>query len=207
MNERNNSLAPLRSCSFVVRDNCTRTFSTFYTNWSFFAIFVAFIITIGLLPYMHTLNTNKWAGYVVFGFIISAAVNSIAVAITSQIIIMSKWSSIEFTDDQLDEYWVQQLNNKNMLYHMAPLIISVLLLLVVVNVPANLNKTYLFIMCCMMPMIFFVCWSCLNVLDNNEKHTLFRKVSVVYDNPDTIVTASFPIVIVVITAMYIFILN
>ena len=185
---------------------------SFYTTWSFYAIFAIIFITFiggGLLSFTKLSKSNV-ASYIILALIIGFAANSIAVGITSQILVDYNWKPLSGKDTDktaISESWVKKFNLLNLKVHLLPVLISIIILICIVKIPWTGSKHWLYIISCIVPILFFFIWACIPIPvseGSNTKSTPFNKASIVYNNPSIPIELTLPISIFIIIALFVF---
>jgi hypothetical protein len=209
MSQTKNDDINSKPCTLFDMDNCV---SSFYTTWSFTAIILTLFFAIIMIPLFHNfekLSSSVISSYIVFSIIIGFSINSIAVAVSSQILIGTSWKKFEKNKgDIINLKFVEKFTNENIKMHLIPVIISLLLLFLITNVPWSGKKIYLYITSCLVPIVFFFVWASKSIPDGkNHKTTILNKSKIIYDQPDLITKISLPLTVLLGTAFYIFVMR
>jgi hypothetical protein len=184
--------------------------SAFYTTWSYIALAVTCIFAIIFIPILRTNSKLASSKFSIIGIalIIGFAVNSVAVAVTSQAMLDFSWKPIDPNNDVLiTEKWVKDFNKLNVTIHIFPLIFSLILLASIITVPWSGDKKTLYIISCAIPIIYLIIWSCVPVpikKGSDKKTNPFNKPSVVYNSPQLSVEILLPVTILLVCALYVY---
>lgn len=179
--------------------------SSFYTKWSYVAICCVVMFAIIFIPLFHvipSLSNSKNISYIVFSIIIGFSINSLAVAVTSQLLYIVNWDNINdnliTSKTKLKKMSISNLNN-----HLMPVLISLVLLACITTVPWTGNKLYLYIMSCFVPIVFFFVWLCVPVKDKHGKHTTpMNKIRLIYGKQSTFTQLSLLLTIFISAGLY-----
>ena len=98
---------------------------------------------------------------------IGFAVNSIAVAVTSQFLLNLSWKPEESKSRKAtDERWIKKLNKINATVHLVPVILALFILTMTINMKWNGDKTILHFASALVPILYFTIWLCIPVPKN-----------------------------------------
>jgi len=187
--------------------------SSFYTTWSYYAIIVSTIAALFIIPLFHrvpSLKNSPLMAYTLLAILVGFAANSMAVAVASQGLLGFDWHHLDPTQDGevlITEEWVKTMNKVNITVHLIPLILSIIILFLVINVPWSGNKRTLVLASCFVPIVLFTIWVCVPVPvkpGSSKKTTPFTKVEVVYDKSSPIIESFLPITIIFICVLYVY---
>ena len=185
--------------------------SSFYTTWSFWAIIATTIFTLLIVPllfFVPKFSNSELMSSLSLAIIIGFAVNSLAVALTSQFLLNFNWKPLDPNNrTAADENWIKKLNNINAKVHLLPIILSLFILTLIIKAPWKGNKTILYFASCLVSVIFFIVWLCVPVPvspDNKKDKTRpWNKIAYVYNFPDAWIMGLFPVAIVFGTVLFV----
>lgn len=184
--------------------------SSFYTTWSFYAIVAATcftIITSIIFTFSPNLTKNEFFTTLCLAIMIGFAVNSIAVAVTSQFLLNLSWKPVKSKCRKAtDERWIKKLNKINATVHLVPVILALFILTMTINMKWNGDKTILYFASAIVPILYFTIWLCIPVPKNkgSEEMTDFtNKVVYVYNYPSTWIMGLMPVTVALATFMFV----
>ena len=176
--------------------------SSFYTTWSFYAIIAAtcFTVIMGIIfAFSPKLASCEWFSTLCLALMIGFAVNSLAVAVTSQFLLNFNWKPLNPNSrTAADENWIKKLNNINATVHLLPVILALVILTITINMKWTGNKTILYFAAVCVPIIYFTIWLCIPVpksKGSSEQTNFTNKVAYVYNFPSTWIMGLMPIVV------------
>lgn len=176
--------------------------SSFYTTWSFYAIIAAtcFTVIMGIIfAFSPKLASCEWFSTLCLALMIGFAVNSLAVAVTSQFLLNFNWKPLNpKSRTAADENWIKKLNNINATVHLLPVILALVILTITINMKWTGNKTILYFAAVCVPIIYFTIWLCIPVpksKGSSEQTNFTNKVAYVYNFPSTWIMGLMPIVV------------
>ena len=184
--------------------------SSFYTTWSFYAIIAAtcFTVIMGIIfAFSPKLASCEWFSTLCLALMIGFAVNSLAVAVTSQFLLNFNWKPLNpQSRTAADENWIKKLNNINATVHLLPVILALVILTITINMKWSGNKTILYFAVLSVPIIYFTIWLCIPVPKNkgsSEMTNYTNKVAYVYNFPSTWIMGLMPIAAVLATFTFV----
>ena len=155
--------------------------SSFYTTWSFYAILAAtcFAVLMGIIfAFSPKLARTEWFSTLCLAIMIGFAVNSLAVAVTSQFLLNFNWKPLNPNSrTAADEKWIKKLNNINATVHLLPVILALVILTITIRMRWKGNKTILYFAALSVPIIYFTIWLCVPVPEKqrNQRNDKFYK--------------------------------
>ena len=186
--------------------------SSFYTTWSFYAIIAAtcFAVLMGIVfAFSPKLARTEWFSTLCLAIMIGFAVNSLAVAVTSQFLLNFNWKPLNpdpTARTAADEKWIKKLNNINATVHLLPIILALVILTITIRMRWKGNKTILYFVALSVPIIYFTIWLCIPVpksKESNEMTNFTNKVAYVYNYPSTWIMGLMPIAAALCTFMFV----
>lgn len=112
------------------------------------------------------MKNSPLMAYTLLAIIVGFSANSITVAVASQGLLGFDWNNldpIQHGEVLVTEKWVKKLNKVNITVHLIPLILSIIILFLVINVPWSGSKRTLVIASCFVPIVLFTIWLCIPV--------------------------------------------
>ena len=186
--------------------------AAFYTTWSFYGIIAATIFTVILVPLLFLIpkfSSSEFGSTLCLALVIGFAVNSLAVALTSQFLLNFNWKPLDPNNrTAADEKWIEKLNNINAKVHLLPIILSLFILTLIISVPWKGNKTILYFGSCLVPIVFFSIWLIVPVPTSPDKNNKtetkpWNKIAHVYNFPSAWIMSLLPIGIILATILYV----
>jgi hypothetical protein len=187
--------------------------SIYFTTWSYYGIIATAIFAMVAIPALYLiprLSHSRIVSSLIVMLITGFAVNSLAVAVTSQGLLSWDWKPLDpKAQVAISEDWVIKLTKVNATVHLIPTLLSLVLLSGLVTVPWSGSKRDIYIGACIIAAVFFFIWLCTPIYDKSvERNTTpLNKIQTVYNSPPAYLAAIQPVSILCFALLFVYILR